>query len=156
MGHYSNTRSDDCHANKWKVTSRECQSRNLLCISFFWLLLLPRYPQHLVIIHWLIFGKKSFGFWLALTVLPSSQFEQDYQIQDDLIFSAQKGKCFFLHKYFLLCSDDKDIPTHKTMVTYSYCFYIVSGKCVSHYKVQKRLKMEVAFETLFLFTKPNG
>ena len=40
-------------------------------------------------------------------------------------FSAHERKCFWLHKYFLLCRDDKDILTLKTMATHSYCFCIV-------------------------------
>lgn len=44
-------------------------------------------------------------------------------------FSAHERKCFWLHKYFLLCRDDKDILTLKTMATYSYCFCIVCWKC---------------------------
>ena len=39
----------------------------------------------------------------------------------------EEEKCFSLHiKHFLLCSNDKDIPTLKTMATYFYCFCIVS------------------------------
>ena len=37
----------------------------------------------------------------------------------------EEEKCFSLRKHFLLCSNDKDIPTLKTMATYFYCFCIV-------------------------------
>ena len=43
--------------------------------------------------------------------------------------SAHERKCFWLHKCFLLSSDDKDILTLKTMAPYSYCFCIVCWKC---------------------------
>ena len=63
------------------------------------------------------------------------------------------------HKQFILCGDEKDNPTLKTMVAYSYCFCNVSGKgeirIVSPYKVHKRTKTVVAFETSFLLSKPN-
>ena len=37
------------NANKWKLTYRECQSRNPLCMSFSSLMFLLGHPQHLVI-----------------------------------------------------------------------------------------------------------
>ena len=77
-----------------------------------------------------------------------------------------KRKYFLLHEYFLLCSHVKNIPTLKTMSTNSYCFCIVSLECgllrtlkrliISLFKVHKRPKTAVPFETLFLLAKPNG
>ena len=71
-------------------------------------------------------SKEYFGFWLALTVLPWSQFAQDYRIREGFMLADEEEICFSLHKNFLLCSNDKDIPTLKTMATYFYCFCIVS------------------------------
>ena len=65
--------------------------------------------------------------------------------------SPQGRKKLFLHKHFLFCSNDKDIPTLKTMATYSYCvaLSLESVRIVSRYKVHKRLITAVAFKTLF-------
>ena len=71
-------------------------------------------------------SKEYFVFWLALTVLPSSQFAQDHRIREGFMLAHKEETCFSLHKNFLLCSSDKDIPTFKTMATYFYCFRIVS------------------------------
>ena len=74
-------------------------------------------------------SKEYFGFWLALTILPSSWFAQDYRICEGFMLAHEEETCFSLHKNFLLCSNAKDIPTLKTMATYFYCVCIVSWKC---------------------------
>ena len=73
-------------------------------------------------------SKEYFVFWLALTVLPSSQFAQDHRIREgfNIMLAHEEETCFSLHKNFLLCSNDKDIPTFKAMATYFYYFCIVS------------------------------
>ena len=69
----------------------------------------------------------------------------------------EEEKFFSLHiKHFLLCSNDKDIPTLKTMATNFYCFCIESVRIVNRYEVHKRPKTTVVFETSFLLAKPNG
>ena len=74
-------------------------------------------------------SEEYFGLWLALTVLPSKRFARDYRIREGFMLVHEEEKCFSLHKHFLLCSNDKDIPTLETMATYFYCFCLVSWKC---------------------------
>ena len=72
------------------------------------------------------------------------------------MLAHEEEKCFFLHKHFLLCSNDKDILTLKTMATYFYCFCIVCVRMASRNKVHKTPKAALAFETSFLRAKPKG
>ena len=74
-------------------------------------------------------SEEYFDFWLALTVFPSSQCTRDYRIREGFMLAHEEESCFFLHEHFLLCSNDKDIPTLKTMATYFYSFGIFSWKC---------------------------
>ena len=70
----------------------------------------------------------------------------------------EEEKCFSLHKHFLLYSNDKDIPTLKTMATSSIvsALSLESVRIVNRYEVHKRPKTTVVFETSFLLAKPNG
>ena len=74
------------------------------------------------------------------------------------MLAHEEEKCFFLHKHFLLCSNDKDIPTLKTMETCFYCsaLSLESVRIVSRNEVLKTPKAAVAFETSFLLAKCNG
>ena len=104
-------------------------------------------------------SEEYFGFWLALTVLPSKQFARDYRIREGFMLVHEEEKCFSLHiKHFLLCRNDKDIPTLKTMTTYFYCFCLSleSVRIVKLCEVHKRLKTTVVFETSFLLPKQKG
>ena len=69
------------------------------------------------------------------------------------MLAHEEEKCFFLHKHFLLCSNDKDIPTLNCLHT---ALSLESARIVSRNKVHKTQKVAVAFETLFLLAKRNG
>ena len=70
----------------------------------------------------------------------------------------REEKCFFLHKHFLFCSNDKNIPTLKqwqpTRIVAALSFESV--RIVSSYKVHKRPKTAVAFKTLFCLQSLMG
>ena len=70
----------------------------------------------------------------------------------------KEEKSFSLHKHFLLCSNDKDIPILKTMASTSIvsALSLESVRIINRYEVHKRPKTTVVFETLFLLAKPNG
>ena len=96
------------------------------------------------------------GFWLALIVFPSSQFAPDYCTREGFMLVHEEEKYFFLHKHFLLCSNDKDIPTLKTMATYLYCFCIVSWKTPKDTEDTEDTESGSSLWTLFLLAKRNG
>ena len=70
----------------------------------------------------------------------------------------REEKCFFLHKHFLFCSNDKNIPTLKqwqpTRIVAALSFESV--RIVSSSKVHKRPKTAVAFKTLFCLQSLMG
>ena len=74
------------------------------------------------------------------------------------MLAHEEEKCFFLHKHFLLCSNDRTFQYLKQWQPTSFvsALSLESMRVVSCYKVHKRLKMVVAFETLFLLAKPHG
>ena len=90
------------------------------CCKHFYSILLTGFHEEKFL------SKEYFGFWLALTVLPSSEFAQDCRICEGFMLAHEEETCFSLHKHFLLCSNDKDIPTLKTMAPTCTVFCIVS------------------------------
>ena len=103
-------------------------------------------------------NEEECGFWLALNVFPSSLLARDYQIQEGLLLAHKEENASFCINIFFSVAMAKTLPHLKqwqpTPIVSTLC--LESVRIVSRYKVHKRPKIAVAFETSLLLAKPKG
>ena len=100
-------------------------------------------------------SEEYFGFWLALTVLPSKRFARDYRIREGFMLVHEEEKCFSLHKLEALTKTFQHLKQWQPTSIVS-ALSLESVRIVNRYEVHKRPKTTVVFEISFLLAKPNG
>ena len=66
-------------------------------------------------------SEEYFGFWLALTVLPSKRFARDYQIHEGFMLVHEEEKCFSLHKLEALTKTFQHLKQWQPTLLFLHC-----------------------------------
>ena len=122
------------------------------CCKHFYSILLTGFREEELL------SKEYFGFWLALSVLPSSRFTQDYWIREGFMLGTRKKRASLCIKIFFSEAMTKTFQHLKQWQPTSIvsALSLESVRIVNRYKVHKRPKMAVVFETSFFLAKANG